>query len=226
MTPDFWHERWQRGEIGWHQQEVNAYLEAHWPDLGLPADAQVFVPLCGKSLDLMWLASQGHRVLGVELSETAVAAFFAEQGRSPRVADLPPFRLYQSDGLGILCGDLFDLQPSNVANVAAVFDRASLIALPPEMRARYAAHLQAILPNRVDILLITLDYDQQHMPGPPFSVTPDEVKRLYADGYRIDELADFDVLQTSPGLLRRGLGHARERVFRLQPVSLAAGQPG
>lgn len=218
MTPDFWHARWQRGETGWHQQEVNAYLETHWPELGLAAGARVFVPLCGKSLDLVWLADQGHAVVGVELSETAAAAFFEEQGVMPCVSDLPDFRRYRGEGIEILCGDLFDLRPEHLADVAAVFDRAALIALPPTMRARYAAHLHGILPAMADTLLITLDYDQERMAGPPFAVTRDEVERLYGAHRRIEELASFAVIDTSPGLRRRGLDQAREHVFRLSPT--------
>ena len=224
MTPDFWHERWRRGEIGWHQQEVNAYLEAHWPDLGLAAGARVFVPLCGKSLDLIWLADQGHGVIGVELSETAAAAFFAEQAMTPEVSELPGFRRYRGEGIEILCGDVFDLTAEHLAEVAAVFDRAALIALPPEQRARYSAHLQSILPAAVEMLLITFDYDQEGMPGPPFAVGPDELRRLYGARHRIEELAVFDIIQTSPKLRQRGLETAWERVYRLRPATPARGR--
>ena len=109
MQPEFWYERWQRGEIGWHLKEVNAHLEQHWRRLGTPAGAQVLVPLCGKTRDLLWLGAQGHRVLGVELSPIAVEAFFAENGLSPQVSAEGPFRRYQVDEIAILCGDFFHL---------------------------------------------------------------------------------------------------------------------
>ncbi|MBK1719512.1 thiopurine S-methyltransferase [Thiocystis violacea] len=219
METQFWLDRWQRREIGWHLDEINAHLQEHWPRLGLERETQVFVPLCGKTLDLIWLVSQGHRVVGVEISETAVEAFFAEQGLSPRITETPPFRRYQMDELTLLCGDFFDLEPAHLEGVGGIFDRASLIALPPPMRDRYARHLRRLFPSPIDSLLITLDYDQEQMSGPPFSVQPDEVGRLFEDRYRIEALANFDALDDSPNFRRRGLTRLRERVYWLKPRS-------
>ncbi len=137
----------------------------------------MFVPLCGKSLDLLWLAGQGHPVLGVEISPVGVESFFQENGLKPQVTDAPPFRRYQVDELTVLCGDFFALTPGHLQGVTAVFDRASLIALPPELRPRYAEHLQGLLRPETRILLVTLDYDQAEMAGPPFSVGEDEVRK-------------------------------------------------
>ena len=140
---------------------------------------RVLVPLCGKTLDLAWLVAQGQPVLGVELSPIAVEALFCEQGLVPEVTDESPFRRYRSGALEVLCGDFFDLTQAHLGAVDAVYDRASLIALPPETRRGYAAHLMGLLSPETRILLITLDYDQAQMAGPPFAVAAGEVRDLF-----------------------------------------------
>ncbi len=218
MDPDFWHRRWERGETGWHRDEIDRHLRELWPRLGLAAETKVLVPLCGKTLDLLWLAGQGHSVLGVELSRLAVDGFFAENGLVPEVTDDPPFRRYLTDEIELLCGDFFALGPRHLAGVAAVYDRAALIALPPELRIRYAVHMEALLPVQVPRLLITLEYDQTQMAGPPFAVHPEEVEALFSARHRIQPLADLDVLDESPGLRARGVSALKERVYRLEPA--------
>ena len=217
MDPDFWHQRWQRGETGWHQDEINLHLQEHWPRLGVAPNEQVFVPLCGKSLDLLWLAGQGHPVLGVEISPVGVEAFFAENGLEPQVTDASPFRRYRVDELTVLCGDFFALTPDHLQGVTAVFDRASLIALPPELRPRYAEHLQGLLRPETRILLVTLDYDQAEMAGPPFSVSEGEVRRLLGGRFDIRRLAELDVWAENPRFQQRGLSRLLERVYALHP---------
>jgi len=107
MQPEFWHKKWESNQIGFHQPEVNPYLQRHWPDLAIPAQARVLVPLCGKSLDLLWLAGRGHRVLGVELSEKAVEDFFREQQLQPQVSEQGDFKVYRADAIELWCGDFF-----------------------------------------------------------------------------------------------------------------------
>lgn len=216
MNPDFWHQRWRRGELGWHEDGFNRHLAEHWPGLGVAPAARVFVPLCGKSLDLLWLAGRGHRVVGVEISEMAAEVFCEENGLSPTVTDEPPFRRYAMDEIEILVGDFFDLIPAHLADVGAVYDRASLIALPPAMRPRYAAHLASLLAADVRSLLITLDYDSTRMSGPPFAVADEEVRALFASGFALERLASFDVLAERPRWRQRGLEWLDEHVFRLQ----------
>ena len=217
MTPEFWLKRWQHGETGWHLPEINVHLQEFWPDLGLAPETLVFVPLCGKTLDLLWLASRGHSVIGVEISELGVTEFFAENGLKPRVTETPPFRTYAVDELRVLVGDYFDLTSAHLEGVGAVFDRASLIALPPQMRPAYAEHFKTIVPATAKSLLITLDYDQTEMSGPPFSVGRDEVQARFGDRYGIEPLASFDVIDESPGFRRRGLTALAEHVWKLEP---------
>ncbi|TAN83969.1 MAG: thiopurine S-methyltransferase, partial [Gallionella sp.] len=191
MKKDFWLERWEREETGFHQGEVNPYLRQHWQKLHPAHGSVAFVPLCGKSHDMLWLCGRGHRVLGVELSAIAAQAFFEENGYTPHRSTSRKFERYEADGICILCGDFFDLCRDDLADVGAVYDRAALIALPPEMRERYARHLIHILPPATKILLITLDYPQAEMPGPPFAVSPGEVEALYREHAGVHLLAQM-----------------------------------
>jgi len=215
MEPTFWQERWARNQIGFHLPEVNPYLQRHWPQLALAEGSKVLVPLCGKSLDLMWLASHGLRVMGVELSEQAVEAFFSEQNLVPRVTRRGAFTVYQADLIEVWCGDFFALDAEALVGCAALYDRAALIALPPLMRAQYAEHLSRLLPSGCQGLLITLDYDQTQKAGPPFAVTDEEVKVLFGSDWTLKVLQEQDVLQESWKFVQEGVTQLDERVYRL-----------
>lgn len=215
MHEAFWQDRWARSQIGFHQEKVNGYLRRHWSALGLPAQATVLVPLCGKSLDLAWLAEQGHAVIGVELAERAVQDFFAERDVQPQISQRGAYKVYAAGNLQILCGDFFALTGEDVAGCQAFYDRAALIALPAEMRERYAAHLQAILPAACQGLLVTLVYDQQRMDGPPFSVEDAEAERLFRGGWALQEVERKDVLSGNPRFSENQLEAVDEVVFHL-----------
>lgn len=215
MESTFWHDRWARNQIGFHLPEVNPYLQRHWPGLGLVSGARVLVPLCGKSLDLMWLAQQGCQVLGVELSEKAVEEFFQEQGLAAQVSQRGSFKVYQAGTIELWCGDFFELSREDVAGCAALYDRAALIALPPLMRERYAAHLQAIAPQVQRGLLISLDYEQALKAGPPFAVSDEEVRRLLAGRWRLSVLEQRDILAESPKFAQGGVTRLEEWVYQL-----------
>lgn len=217
MQPEFWHQRWQRGETGWHLAGINLHLQEHWPRLGVGAGERVLVPLCGKSLDLLWLAGEGHQVLGVELSPIAVEGLFRDNGLTPEVVDEPPFRRYRLDEIEVLCGDFFDLDRAHLGEVAAVYDRASLIALPPELRPPYVTHLRGLIRPATRCLLVTLDYDQTQMAGPPFAVAEAEVRSLFETRFDIHRLAELDVLAESPNFRSRGVTSLTEHVYALHP---------
>lgn len=214
MEPAFWHQRWAAQQIGFHQSEINAYLCRHWPSLGVASGSQVLVPLCGKSLDLLWLAEQGHRVLGVELSREAVAAFFEAGKLTPRVEKRGAFEVWHVEQLQVWCGDAFALTAANLADCSAFYDRAALIALPPAMRQRYLAHLQQSLPQAVQGLLITLEYDQALISGPPFCVPEHEVREGLT-GWQINMLEQCEIVQESPRFVAAGVDRLMERVYRL-----------
>ncbi|MDA7428102.1 thiopurine S-methyltransferase [Primorskyibacter aestuariivivens] len=187
MDKAFWDERWRENRIGFHKAAANPLLTGYFDRLHLSPGGRVFVPLCGKSFDLDWLLSRGHAVVGIELYEPAVAEVFDRLGLRPRIDALSGLRRYSADELVIFAGDLFHLTSELLGSVDAVYDRAALIALPPDMRARYAAHVTAIC-GAVPQLLITLDYDQSLTDGPPFSVPGDEVRALYGASHWTEKL--------------------------------------
>tara|TARA_R110000868_G_scaffold8_10_gene122 strand:- start:2632 stop:3288 length:657 start_codon:yes stop_codon:yes gene_type:complete len=215
MHAEFWQTRWSRSEIGFHLAEVNPYLQRYWPALGLAEGARVLVPLCGKSLDLAWLAAQGYQVIGVELAQRAVEDFFTEHELQPVVSEVGAFRRYQAGNVEIYCGDFFALSAQQLVGCVGLYDRAALIALPAPMRERYVAHLTQVLPAGCQGLLVTLDYDQGQMEGPPFAVADDEVQRLFAAHWQLQHLASANVLGDNWRFLKRGLERLDERVYRL-----------
>lgn len=216
MHPDFWRERWTKNQIGFHQHEINTLLRSHWARLQPPVRATVFVPLCGKSRDMLWLRSQNHEIFGVEFIRIAVRDFFAENGMAPSVSPQPPFERWQADGVTLLCGDFFDLTAAALRDIGAVYDRASLIALPKDSRRRYVDKMAEILPVRAETLLITLNYPERDMNGPPFSVTDAEVHALYENRFVVEPLAAQDVLDENPHLRARGLTRLSEQAYRLR----------
>jgi thiopurine S-methyltransferase len=186
VESSFWIARWSEGRIGFHEGKPNAFLERHGERLA--GAKRVLVPLCGKAVDLAYLAGRGHEVVGVELVADAVQQFFAEHGVTPVVTPRGAFVEYTAGAITIFAGDWFATDAALLGAIDAVYDRAALIALPPEMRARYAAHARA-LAGAAPILLVTLEYPQELMDGPPFSVAEEEVRALYA-GARIELVDD------------------------------------
>jgi thiopurine S-methyltransferase len=213
MDTDYWRERWVRSETGFHQQEINPHLQRFWSALNLAPGSRVFVPLCGKSRDMLWLRGQGHEVVGVEISPLAVEAFFAESGLHASVTKHDTFSIYQTERLRLYCGDFFQMKSEDVAGVSAVFDRASLIALPLSMRSAYAAHMQTILASGVKTLLVTFDYPQHEMQGPPFSVKEPEVRALYEKTGEVRLLYSADILDKEPRFRDKGITQLQEKIF-------------
>ena len=191
-------------------------LEKHWPALRLSAGSRVLVPLCGKSLDMHWLAAQGHRVLGVELSSLAVAQFFAEAGLIPQQYESRHGVHYVAGPIEIVLGDAFGLDAGLLADVAGVYDRTALSALPPALRLQYLDTVYAGLPGGCEGLLITLEYPQQEKAGPPFSVEPDEVARLFDLPWHADPLERRDILGQEPRFRAEGVTALSTAVYRLQ----------
>lgn len=212
MQPDFWHQRWQDNRIGFHQPAPTPLLMKHWPALGVPAGAKVFVPLAGKSHDLAWLAEQGHHVLGVELSKLAIEQFFAEHGLAPEVTQTRYGSHFRAGDIELVCGDAFGLDAALLADCGAVFDRAALIALPPQLRVRYASQLYHLLPSACRGLLITLEYPQHERDGPPFSVPEQEVGQLYAQDWAIERLQRRPIPHDHPGFVN-GVSHVDTVVY-------------
>lgn len=211
MDPDFWHERWEKNQIGFHEGETNALLKEHFGNLGLARGSRVFLPLCGKTQDIAWLLRQGYRVAGVELSGTAINQLFADLTLVPEITEPGPLKRYSASGIDIFVGDIFDLTADALGPVDAIYDRAALVALPREMRTTYATHLTRLTATAPQFL-ITFTYDQSRMEGPPFSVSEDEVRRLYESRYEITDT----LRKPLPGGLKGQLA-ATEDVWLLRP---------
>lgn len=216
MEKEFWLQRWQENQIGFHRDDINPALKNFAAELNVAPGDLVFVPLCGKSHDLDWLEQQGYRVMGVELSTIAVKDFFAEHGKVATVTTRDKFQSYRQGNIEILCGDYFDLTADQFADVRAVFDRAALIAMPPEMRAAYAEKIGDLLPPGARILLVTMEYPDGQMQGPPFSVPEENVRELYGKQFSISVVQENDILAREPGFRERGLTSMAEKIYLLQ----------
>ncbi|HDZ57751.1 MAG TPA: thiopurine S-methyltransferase [Pseudomonas xinjiangensis] len=215
MEADFWKQRWHLGETGFHKSQVNPLLTHWWPFVRASQGAPVLVPLCGKSLDMHWLVDRGHTVIGVELARKALQEFAAEQALAFEWTITGPFEKVEGQGYRLYCGDFFALTASDVGSVQVVYDRAALIALPGRMREEYAAHMRRILPPRWTMLLVTLDYPQAQRAGPPFSVSDEEVRRLFA-GCDIALLDNRDVLDEHQMFRSQGMTELHERVYLIE----------
>lgn len=192
MEPHFWLERWEENQIGFHKSEANPMLVTYLGELNLAAGSRLFVPLCGKTLDIGWLLSNGHHVAGAELSELAIQQLFSELGVEPRIEELDAAKRYSAQNIDIFVGDIFDLTSELIGPVDAIYDRAALVALPDQMRARYTDHLTEITANAPQ-LLVTFEYDQSLKDGPPFSITADMIEQYYTQKYHIRSLVSANL---------------------------------
>ena len=217
MDASFWKSKWKKGEIGFHNDDVNVVLVRHWEDLNLPTRSRVFVPLCGKSQDMRWLARRGHQVVGVELSELACTEFFGDYDVPFAKEQSGSFTRFESEEGRLLCGDFFQLTAHDLGAAIGFWDRAALVALPPEMRADYAQKMSRLLPVGSVGLLTSFFYPQAEKKGPPFSVSEEEVRELYGGSFEIEQVADEDIIDTAPQFRERwGLSALRRQVYRLR----------
>ncbi len=226
MEAQYWQEKWNEDQIGFHQSDVNKRLVKYWSKVAGPTESSthcIFVPLCGKSLDMLWLHSQGHRVLGIELSRKAAKAFFEENQLPYEVIAEGEFQRFSgidsASGLAILVGDFFALTLEHTAQCTAVYDRASMIAMNPDMRADYARQLAKVIPAGSTGLLLLIEYDQTRMQGPPFSVSDANARELLLTNFDISELAHYHGPERLGNLAKRGLETLHERVYLLSRKS-------
>jgi len=217
---DPWIERWEQGKLGFHQTRYNTRLQQYWPDLGVAKEGAVLVPLCGKSLDMLLLHEMGYQVVGVELSEIAVEAFFSENQLTFERRECGNLQEFtgtgKAAGIRLLAGDFFDLDASKTGPFSGFYDRASLIALSVEMRQSYIDKLASLLPASAIGLLISLSYDPTRMNGPPFSVPDDEVKAGFAKSFSVSQLEHYSGPDRLGSLADRGLQTMEEIVYRLE----------
>lgn len=216
MEAEFWHECWEHGRLGFHQVDYNQHMMKYMPSLELQPAAHVLVPLCGKSLDMLWLHEQGYAVTGIELSQKAVEDFFAENSLEFDTRETGSGTVYRHGRLEIRCTDLFESGLESLPPVDAVYDRAALPALPPDMRRDYAALMLDCLPLNTMILLQAMEYPQHQMQGPPFSVDPAEIEELYGLCCTIDMLHSEDCLDLRPNFREKGLSRLIDHVYRIR----------
>ena len=187
MDHDFWQERWATNQIAFHEPEPHPFLRAHIAKLGLTPGDTVFLPLCGKSLDMDWLIGEGLRVVGIELNRGAVEEVFARLSLAPERRAFGGLQRLQAGPLTLYIGDFFALFAEQLGPVSGVFDRGSLVALPDAMRRRYGPHLVS-LAVKAPMLTMTYDYPQKQTPGPPFAIPFDQVAARYADTHIAERL--------------------------------------
>ena len=192
MDPNFWHQKWEKNEIGFHMGEANPLLVNSFHRLSPAQGERIFLPLCGKTLDIAWLLDQGYQVVGIELNPLAIRQLFAELGAEPVITELDELTHYGAENLDIYGGDFFHLSRAMLGPVDVIYDRAALVALPTEMRKCYTRHLMAIT-ECAPQLLITYEYNQNQLDGPPFSVSEAEVRGLYGECYELNLLDTIEV---------------------------------
>lgn len=214
MDAQFWHQRWEKQQIGFHLDEVNPLLVEFEQRCFKPAP--IFVPLCGKSRDMYYLAQKDYSVTGIELSERALRDFQDESASALEEQQTDGFLQFCGHKLHLYCGDFFRLTPVELGSVHQVYDRAALIALPPQMRPSYVEHLLTIMPRPLSIMLITLSYPQSQMKGPPFSVPDEEVRSLFRSANQIEQLHYTSILEKEERFRQKGLTELFEAVYHIQ----------
>lgn len=210
MEASFWLQKWENNNIGFHKSEANPALVKYFEALSLVQGSRIFLPLCGKTLDIAWLLSNGYRVAGAELAEIAIEQLFMELGVAPKISAAGEAKHYSATNIDIFAGDIFHLSSQMLGSVDAIYDRAALVALPKEIRRRYTAHLMEIT-HKAPQLLVCYEYDQCLMEGPPFSLSSEEVNQHYGKSYGLNLMASTDM---SGGL--KGQCAAEEKVWLLQ----------
>ncbi|MES0489573.1 MAG: thiopurine S-methyltransferase [Leptospirales bacterium] len=215
MDIKFWKERWEKGQTGFHQSEINLHLQTFWSSMGLKPGQRVFVPLCGKSLDLLWFLEKGFAVTGIEISEIAVNSFFEENNLQALEHNSEGMNYFNCKELSLICGDYYSLSSDMMEPIHAVYDRASLIAMPPEMRVSYAKHMGELVLPGTPILLVSIEYNQSEMSGPPFAVHSKEVDSLYENDFDVEIIDTKDILNEYPQFRDRGLSGLKEVIYKL-----------
>jgi thiopurine S-methyltransferase len=187
MNNEHWLERWKEKNIGFHEDKVNSLLIKHFKNLNLSRNSKIFIPLCGKTLDISWFLSLGHDVMGVELSELAVIELFEELNITPKIQEVNGMIHYSSQGIDIFVGDVLHVTSEMLGKIDVIYDRAALVALHKDVRIKYTKHLRE-LSNTAPQLLFCCEYDQNIMKPTPFSIEADEIKEHYENHYKINLL--------------------------------------
>ena len=216
MNPEYWKSRWEKGQIGFHGANYHSSLEAFWHKY-MPSSHTVFVPFCGKSHDLLWLAHQNYKVVGCEVSEIACEQFFEENNLKFKIREHNSFVTYESENIDLWCGDMFKLKRNQLPTFDAIYDRAALVALPYAMRSKYVQFINKISIGNVSQFLISFEYDSDSEIGPPFSVNEMEIEHLYQEKNIVINITEKEIeLLPQAKLYKKGVHTMREKVYLIQ----------
>lgn len=216
MNPEYWKSRWEKGQIGFHGATYHSALESFWHKY-MPSCHTVFVPFCGKSHDLLWLLRQNYKVVGCEVSEIACQQFFQENNLSYEVHDRNHFLTYESENIELWCGNMFKLRKNQLPAFDAIYDRAALVALPNNMRAKYAKFIDKISVGNVSQFLISFEYPSETEIGPPFSVSELEIEELYQTNNIVINITEKEIeLLPQAKLYKKGIQTMQEKVYLIQ----------
>ncbi len=218
MEDNYWLDRWEKNDIGFHEQNINANLLAYFDKLNLQIGDRIFVPLCGKSKDMLWLAEKGLNVVGVELSPIACTEFFAELNVTPTITQQANYTKYQYDNIELFCGNLYDLTSIDLPTIHAVYDCKALIALPPDVRKKYIDHIVKCIGNKVRILLLTRESSCQITP-PPFPINKTEINLLYGSYFDVQLLNCVSLTNILERLINKGYAEITESVYLISEKS-------
>ena len=216
MEKQFWLKKWENQQIGFHQKDYNPFLTKNWNSF-IDNKGKVFVPMSGKTRDILYLAEVGHEVLAVELAESAVQSFFEEQSLKFTVEETTHFKIFKSDRITFYCGDFFALTPKDLEGVDYVYDRASLIALPFEIRNSYIKFMQTHL-KEAKHFLITINFDNVQL-GPPFSVDQKMVKNYYHPVFEVDLISTERKEGDDIDIHSQSVSYVQNNLFYLKPRS-------
>lgn len=218
MEISYWQSRWKKDNTGWHMDEVFPLLKSFWHRLELRKSSTVLVPLCGKSLDIDWLAAQGYRVIGADVSEKAVNILKDRLPYSFTKSAKGSFTCYKSASVELWRGDFFRLRKQWLPTIDAIYDKAALIALPPDKRRQYTTHLQNLAESHTQIFVNCFEYEQEEMNGPPYAVMENELQSLFGNRFNIELLYKHSLFNELPQFGQRGLkSYLIEKIYHLQP---------
>ncbi len=212
MNNEFWLNKWKTNDIAFHEKDANPDLINYLSELNLHQGDCIFVPFCGKSKDMLWLAEKGFNVIGVELSTIACNDFFSELNITPTIVQKPKFSVYQYKNIKLFCGDLFDLTSADLSSVKAIYDCKALIALPFNLRKKYVDHIISCTQTKINILVLTRESNSVVTP-PPFPINKAEIDLLFNSHFDVKQIKNRPLPSIPERLVKKGYADISECVY-------------